>query len=269
MNSKIGVLGCGWLGLPLALELIERGYRVWGTTTSQSKMQALEERGIQSYFIRLNSDSIEGPIDEFLAGLDILIINVPPALRRFPEASYYDKMMTLFNEVKKASVEKVVFVSSTSVYGKAEGEITEEDSTQPVTVSARQLVDTEQLYMKDSTVQTSVVRFGGLIGPDRHPVKHLAGRTDLTNGDEAVNLIHRDDCIHMIISIIQAGWWNEIFNGVYPDHPRKADYYREEALIRGLQAPSYEGLSGSKKGKIIVSKNFLNKNQSFFTSIHS
>ena len=74
MNSKIGVLGCGWLGLPLAVELIERGYNVRGSTTSRSKIHELEEKGIKSFYIRLNTDSIVGPIDEFLVGLDILII---------------------------------------------------------------------------------------------------------------------------------------------------------------------------------------------------
>ncbi len=150
-----------------------------------------------------------------------------------------------------------------------EGEVDERTSVQPLTQSAKHLVAVEEKFMSDVTLQTTVIRFGGLIGENRHPVNMLSGRQGLKNGNEAVNLIHRNDCIHMILTIIRNGWWNEIFNGVYPDHPKKVDYYTSEAQKRGLQPPGYIAPAGEVEGKIIKSRNFLINNQSFFTSIRS
>ena len=50
---------------------------------------------------------------------------------------------------------------------------------------------------------TTVIRFGGLIGYDRMPGKFLTGKKDLPNGDAPVNLIHRDDCVQIIYQIIK------------------------------------------------------------------
>ena len=269
MSKTVGVIGCGWLGLPLAVELIKKGYTVRGTTSTPSKLSMLEEKGIRPFEIILQPDKIEGPIDELLSDLEILIINVPPRMRRGSSESYIDKMNELHSKIQAANVDKVIFVSSTSVYGNIEGDVDESTPVEPVTESAKHLLAAENLFMDDEVLKTSILRFGGLIGPDRHPVSMLSGKEDLSNGDDAVNLIHRDDCIHMIITILENEWWHEIFNGVYPDHPRKSEYYTKEAAIRGIKAPGYKGLKGQTEGKLIKSRNFLIKNQSFFTSIRS
>ena len=190
-------------------------------------------------------------------------------MRRGSAESYIEKMIQLHSKIKAAEVPKLLFISSTSVYGNAEGEVDENSPVTPVTNSAKHLVAAEKLFMDDDSLQTSILRFGGLIGPDRHPVTMLSGKEDLENGDDYVNLIHRDDCIHMITTILKNDWWNEIFNGVYPAHPKKSDYYVEEASKRGLKPPVYKGSSKLSKGKLIKSRNFLIKDQSLFTSIRS
>ncbi len=262
-------MGCGWLGFPLALALLEEGYIMRGTSTTDSKIDLLTSKGIQAFKVALRSDKIEGPLFEFLHELDVLVINIPPGMRKNPSESYFEKMKLLYKGIKDKSVGKIVFVSSTSVYGNAEGEISEEDRAQPVTDSARQLLKSEKLFLEDDQLHTTVVRFGGLIGPDRHPVTMLSGKTGIKNGAEAVNLIHLDDCIHLIRRIIQNDWWNEIFNGVYPDHPSKAEYYVQEALSRGLEIPHYSSSNKTGSGKIIISRNFLIKKEEFHTSIRS
>ena len=44
----VAVIGCGWLGTPLAVRLIERGYVVLGTTTRGDKVPALTALGIRA-----------------------------------------------------------------------------------------------------------------------------------------------------------------------------------------------------------------------------
>ena len=93
MSKQIGVIGCGWLGLPLAEELVKTGYVVSGTTTSKEKLSVLKEKGLQSYLISIFEERIDGPIESFLESVSILIINIPPGLRgKGPKESYVDKL---------------------------------------------------------------------------------------------------------------------------------------------------------------------------------
>ncbi|WP_343487163.1 NAD-dependent epimerase/dehydratase family protein [Allomuricauda sp. d1] len=269
MNKSIGILGCGWLGLPLAQKLLELGHHVSGTTTSAEKLERLRSHGISPFLVKLSEDGIEGDVNGFLSEIDVLVINVPPALRSNPNSDYVKKMELLNSEMKNHKIQHVLFVSSTSVYGNQEGEITEETKPEPETESGKQLLASEQLFFDQTDFSTAVVRFGGLIGPERHPVYHLAKKERLKNGDELVNLIHLDDCIHMIVAIIENNYWEEIFNGVYPYHPTKRAYYIKEAKKRNLPNIKYTTSEVKNGKKCIISKNFLNKNYMFYTSIVS
>ncbi|MHA7865442.1 SDR family oxidoreductase [Flagellimonas marinaquae] len=269
MSKRIGILGCGWLGFPLAQRLVNRGFTVKGTTTSPSKIQHLQDEGIQPFLVGLSENGIQGPIGEFLTGVDTLIINVPPKLRGNATENYVDKMKHLLEAIGKSTVSQVLFISSTAVYGDAEGEITEDTPLAPVTESGKQLVACENLFRNQKGFTASIIRFGGLIGPDRHPVTTLSGREGLSNGHHPINLIHLEDCIHMILIILDNSYWGETFNGVYPHHPEKQIYYFEEAQKRGLPAPSYQREPASNSGKLVRSANFLKKGHSFTTSVVS
>lgn len=268
MSKSIGVLGCGWLGLPLAKKLIDDGYNVHGTTTSSDKLSVLENKGIKPFEVRLTEIGIEGDILGFLSHINTLIINVPPKLRGKQTESYVEKIKHLITEIKKSKVSHIIFVSSTAVYGDAEGKITEKSPTQPVTESGRQLVECEKLLNNQDGFTTTIIRFGGLIGPERHPVTMLSGREHLTGGNNPLNLIHLDDCIHMIHTILEQEYWGELFNGVYPHHPKKQIYYFEEAQKRNLPAPTYDQ-EADGNGKIVVSRNFEEKGHTLNTSIVS
>jgi UDP-N-acetyl-D-mannosaminuronate dehydrogenase len=79
--TKISILGCGWLGLPLAKALIENGFSVKGSTTSTDKLALLENAGITPFLIEIGENEINGNVVEFLEESRILIINIPPKLR--------------------------------------------------------------------------------------------------------------------------------------------------------------------------------------------
>ena len=151
-------------------------------------------------------------------------------------------------------LKKIIFVSSTSVYGEVQGEVTERSVLKPGSDSAKQLVAAEKLFMGDKDMEATIVRFGGLLGPDRHPVTYLAGQHELSNGDDAINLIHIDDCILLLTSIVTNQWWGKLMNGVYPDHPTKRIYYTKEATKRGLPVPEYTKGYAGKTGKIVKTK---------------
>ena len=81
-QNRIGIIGCGWLGLPLAKTLILNNYKVKGSTTTKNKLEILKKEGIEPYLIEITENSISASINSFLNELDILIINIPPKIRK-------------------------------------------------------------------------------------------------------------------------------------------------------------------------------------------
>lgn len=262
-------MGCGWLGLPLAESLIADGHKVSGTTTYKEKIKELERKGITPFQISISEQGITGPMDDFLNSCTILVINIPPGLRgKGPKESYIAKIRLLHAQLKKSAIEKVIFVSSTSVYGDVEGEVTEDTPPEPSSASGRQILACEQLFTNDTDIAATIIRFAGLIGPDRHPVTILSGRENVSGGNAPVNLIHLEDCVGIIKAVIQHEFWNELWNAVYPSHPKKADYYQQEALKRGLKPPQYEQDSSKNYKKIRTCNIFLTKKYRFSTAIN-
>ncbi len=74
MKQTISILGCGWLGAPLAYSLLKKGFDVKGSTTSVEKVALLKESGIEPFLI--NIENLQINIDEFLKA-EILIIAIP------------------------------------------------------------------------------------------------------------------------------------------------------------------------------------------------
>ena len=259
--AKISILGCGWLGLPLAKALLKKGFSVNGSTTTSEKIPVLENAGVRPFLINvtlsavegsLDSKSVSGTIETFLQESSTLIIDIPPKLRGTNKESFVGKIELLIPFIEKSSVENVIFVSSTSVYGEENDIVTEESPLNPATESGKQLVEAEQLLQSNDNFKTTVLRFGGLIGEDRHPVKFLAGRENIDNPDSPINLIHQEDCIGIILKIIQNDSWNETFNAVTPFHPSRSTYYAQKAADLNLVLPKFNHGSTSV-GKTISS----------------
>jgi len=115
----------------------------------------------------------------------------------------------------------------------------ENDEPQPETIAGKQLRQVEELFIHSGGLQTTIVRFGGLIGGSRQPAKFLAARKGLADGNAPVNLIHREDCIDILIQIVKQDAFGYVFNAVNPHHPKKAAYYIDKAKELGLEPPTF------------------------------
>jgi nucleoside-diphosphate-sugar epimerase len=253
---KIALLGCGWLGLPLAKAFVNREDVVNGSTTTQAKLEVLKETGVNPFLISLGTEKITGDITSFLAGQDVLIIDVPPKLRGDNKESFTAKIQTLIPHIEKAGIKKVIFISSTSVYADDNTIVTEDTLPQPDSEGGRQLLESERLLQNNSLFTTTIVRFGGLIGPDRHPVNYLAGRENLENPYGPVNLIHQLDCIGILLAVIEKEAWGEVLNAVAPQHPTREEYYKQKAKALNLALPKFNYATESK-GKTVTSKKLV------------
>ncbi|MBG6060838.1 nucleoside-diphosphate-sugar epimerase [Flavobacterium sp. CG_9.1] len=249
--TKISILGCGWLGMPLAKALLQNNFLVSGSTTSEDKLKVLEQQGIMPFLIALSEKETTGNVTAFLENSKILIIDIPPKLRGSENENFVSKIRNIIPFIEKSVVTKVLFISSTSVYNDAAALVSEETVPQPDTESGKQLLQTEQLLQNNSHFKTTVLRFGGLIGDDRHPIKFLAGRENLDQPDAPINLIHQEDCIGIIQKIISTHAWNETFNAVAPFHPSREQYYTQKAVDLNLALPKFISSTNSV-GKIIL-----------------
>jgi UDP-N-acetyl-D-glucosamine dehydrogenase len=98
---KIGIIGCGYVGLPLALRFADVGQRVTGFDTDQAKITKLNAG--QSYIQHISADKIKQHVQakrfdattDFtrLRGMDAVLICVPTPLdeRREPDLSYVEE----------------------------------------------------------------------------------------------------------------------------------------------------------------------------------
>lgn len=255
--TQISILGCGWLGLPLAKALLGNDFSVKGSTTSVEKLSVLENLGIQPFLVVLSEDKTEENLTGFLENSKILIIDVPPKLRGTEKENFVSKIKNVIPFIEKSSVENVLFISSTSVYGEDNLIVTEETELNPDTESGRQLVQAEQLLQSNPNFKTTILRFGGLIGEGRHPIHFLAGRKNLDNPDAPINLIHQKDCIGIILKIMELNSWNETFNAAAPSHPSRKNYYTQKAIDFNLALPEFNS-ENLTFGKTILSSKVEN-----------
>lgn len=250
-NAIVSILGCGWLGFPLAERLVREGFRVKGASRDEQKRKQLEHRGINSYFVDLQP-SPEGPQLQDFLHCDVLIFTVPPGRRRPNVVEFYSKAVYEVIELAKQSgCRQFLFTSSTGVYGSSSGEVDEKYPLEPQRASAQAVVAAEKILRGDADTAVTILRLAGLAGPDRHPGRWLAGKKDVPNGDAPVNLVHLHDVVEAILKVIRQNNWETIYNVCAAKHPKKSDYYPWAARQMNLEPPSFK--PGGSSGKIIRS----------------
>lgn len=238
-QQTISILGCGWLGLPLASRLVKKGYIVKGSTQTAEKLSLLHQHKIVPFLIEVQKKIKGTNLNQFFSS-DILIINIPPGRKRKDVArSHPQQINAIIEKAIQGSTKKVLFISSTSVYGNVNRLVTEADEPQPETNSGIALVKAESLLVGTSNFETTILRFGGLVGPNRLAGRFLAGKKDIPNGQAPVNMIHLDDCIHIVEHIIEQDCWGYLFNACADEHPSRAEFYVSQALKQGLEVPEF------------------------------
>lgn len=248
---QISILGCGWLGLPLAEALLKQGHHVKGSTTRESRMSELAGSGVIPFCLSAGEDQLKGPAAEFLAKSEILIINIPPGLRKDPKRDFARVVFSILEAVRRSQIQHILYISSTSVFPDMDRVFSETDQANPDTKAGKQLKAAEHLIMEEQNTTNTILRFGGLLNGDRHPVRFLSGKKGLHGGSHSINLIHRDDCIGLILSVIRKNFWGHTLHGVAPCHIPKRDYYTAIAGKLQLPPPEFDNNGSASSGKVI------------------
>lgn len=237
-DQTISVLGCGWLGLPLARRLVRLGFSVKGSTTTKDKIALIKESQITPFHIEAAPRLSGNNIDSFFQSR-ILILNIP-FRRTLKDPGYYKQQIdSVITHVEASPVEFVIFAGSTSIYPASIRSAVEDVEVTPDNPRAKILMCIERALCANKNFQTTVLRFSGLYGGQRRVGRLLAGRKDLADGDSPVNLIHLDDCVEIITQIISKNIRNEIINVTSDGHPTRKEIYTKAAYHYGLKPPQF------------------------------
>ena len=251
--SQIALIGFGWLGLPLAQKLKDNGFEIRGTTTSESKIEHLKRLKFKPKLLNLNSEIDEIAFKDFFSTVSICILTIPPSKALFQ--SYQNqclKLVSLFPETCK-----FIFTSSSSVYT---------DNINLALENTKILSDynfTSQLFLTEKALQKAlgnrltILRLAGLFGENRNPAKFLAGKTDLKNPNSKVNLVHQQDVVAFIETIIQQNVWGEIFNVCASIHPTRKEFYTWKCKKDKLPLPEFDLVDKGQTSKIVSNQKGL------------
>ncbi len=238
---KVTIIGCGWLGKALGNALVEAGHDVIGTSTRAENIPGIEALGIRAFTLKIGVE-LQGNFTDEVFKSDVFIISFPPDRQeQLVEVAYFNAMQTLLSGIRRVAARpKLIYLSSTGVYGQGAGLTSESKPPKPDTASARAVWMAEQYLQGIGLDKLIVLRLAGLLGGDRHPVKYLAGKTELEGALHPVNLVHQDDCVAIIQQIINS---KDVEAGVYnvcaDEHPSRELFYTHAAQLKNLPLPLF------------------------------
>ena len=214
---RVLIVGCGYVGQALGVALAQQGHVIWGVRRAGS-MDDLARLQIQLVVADVTQPAslarLPTPVDWVVycvssAGGD------PENYRRI----YLEGSCNIVNWLSTVAPAKVVYTSSTSVYGQAQGEWVDETSvTEPAVETGRILLEAERLWRQSGAV---ILRVAGINGPGRgYWLKQfLAGKARIEGlGERYLNMVHRDDVVGAIMAALERGQPGEVYN-VVDDEP--------------------------------------------------
>ena len=230
MKQRIGIIGGGWLGQPLAQFLVDLGHIVIVTKTNQQGACELQVAGFQSAVVDLQQSVETNIVTLKPLMLDVIIGCFPPGFRRGKGTEYAECWYNLIQIAQQLNVKKVVMVSSTTVYPDSNEIMHEEAATLSLaqrsplfSANARTMLQAEQ-HLIDSTLDYAIVRCSGLIGPNRHPA-NFAQKLRQVSDLAPANILHLTDAIGTVsFSVLNLS--REIVNATTPNTTNKAEFYQ-------------------------------------------
>lgn len=216
--QKIGIIGCGWLGLRLAKHLSEK-FEIFTTTTSIDKKEQLLAKGLKPTIANFTDYQLSEKTEKWsvISDLDAVIITVPFSDKTCCVSSLYNKVQNLHSFIDNYKGQ-LFFMSSTGVYPDFEKEFSEEDLSSN-SVSGERMI-------KEKYPQVNILRLSGLMGDER-----LLCNYAVSNLNFAVNHIHYMDVCFIIEKMIALNFQSKIYNVATRFHPSKAQVINAQKNI--------------------------------------
>lgn len=221
--KAITILGTGWLGLELALDLKQK-YKIKVSSRTAEKIKIYEDEGLASYI--LNEDNLDSL--EQLLETNYLFINFPPS--KFDD--YISFLSKIYNHKSIKNIQKIIFISSTSIYPNIQGLFDEEYEIKES--SSKLVFEAENLVKEKSDV---IFRVAGLVGGSRYFGKRSANKV-VEYPKTPINFVHRNDVIEATKFVIE-NYINGIFNLCSKEHPTKEEIYSFNSKKYDFEKPIF------------------------------
>jgi nucleoside-diphosphate-sugar epimerase len=217
------ILGTGWLGFELA-KAFKFNYKIKVSSRSEDKLRMYEEEGLSSYI--LNENDLKS-LDQLLE-TDYLFINFPPS--KFED--YLGFLNKIYSHQKIKDIEKIIFISSTSIYPNIEGFF--DENFEIKNSSSKIVFDAETLVSNKSNV---IFRVSALVGGNRVSGRRLSNKL-VEYPKSLINFVHRNDVIAATKFAIDNNL-NGIFNLCCKEHPSKEELYSFNAKKYDFASPIF------------------------------
>ena len=228
------ILGTGWLGFELA-KAFKDDYLMKVSSRNEEKIKMYEEEGFSSYILN------ENKFDDYLGFLE-----------------------KIYSHKKIKNIEKIIFISSTSIYPNIEGFFDEdfkiEDSSSKIVFEA------ENLVLNRSDI---IFRVSALVGANRVSGRRLSNKV-VEYPTSVIKFVHRNDVIDATKFVIENNL-NGTFNLCCKEHPSKEDLYSFNAKKYDFALPIFsenkEFLNRTIDGSKIEQLGFIYKHNNAFDLI--
>jgi nucleoside-diphosphate-sugar epimerase len=258
VNPEVLIIGCGFLGEAAADLFSAQGESVLGLVRTVESRSKLSGRAFETALCDVTSDTSVAALSPRLEGVPLVLYAVSSGGGTAADyaAIYRDGLRRVLFAWKP---QRLIFVSSTSVYGQNDGSwITEESPTLPERDTARVLLEAEELALHYGGI---VARLTGIYGPGRSMLlrKFLSGEAVIEEGGRRwLNQIHRDDGASALLRLAAPSVPAGIYN-VTDDTPvsqRELYGWMADFLQRPLPP---EGASSEFRKRGITSKRISNE----------
>lgn len=228
------IIGCGYLGLRVGELLAGRSERVFGTTRSVGRFTELSAKGIEPIAADvLRPETLDAlPVADrvlYCVGFD-RGAGVPMRV------VYVDGLRNVLDRLA-GRVGKLVYASSTGVYGQGDGEWVDEDSPTAPHHESGQIALAGEDNVRGFAGPAVILRFAGLYGPRRIPRREALIRGEAIAGDphKYINLVHIDDAAAAALAALDAEGGGPLYV-VSDDRPVERREYAS-LVARSLSAP--------------------------------
>ena len=245
MAGKTLIIGCGYIGLPLALELQAKGHAITAWVRSAATAASLAPHG----FSRVVSGSVADENAWNSAGTEYDLAIHCASSGRGGEAAY-EEVFLLGTQQMAGYLPNArkLLVSSTSVYGQTSGEIvTEESTAEPSTATGKILRAAENIALEGGAI---VVRSSGIYGPNRGVLFDKLRRGEAViegDGSRWMNQIHQRDLVTALLRLIDRGNPGQIYNASDDTPVMQRDYYAWCAEFLGKPMPPFGPINTQRK----------------------
>lgn len=221
--KTLSILGAGWLGLELA-QTLKDSFRIKLSARDESAQKIHTDLGFESFVL---TEGVYDDLDALLS-CDYLFINYPPT--KFDDFLRF--ITTILQHHAILDAEKIVFVSSSSVYPKASG-VYDENSV-ILSPSNPLYYEAEQLAMDKAHL---IFRCAGLMGAGRIAGRYFSDKV-VADGKACVNHVHRADVIRAFLFAIDRNF-DGVFNVCAPLHPTKEELYTHQSKLYHFTPPKF------------------------------